>query len=314
MTHAQPTTRPARDFNPFDPDQDYAYRLWRDWKLEHAPTRLEDLLVEVRDPLRLTPAEHLAILDRCALSNMALYACSPDLEQDKDIPRAIGHAFGLEHLDHNLLADEDAITSLTVNTEGAHPQYIPYTDRPIQWHTDGYYNPPRQQVHGLILHCARPAAEGGENDLFDPELAYIFLRDINPAYVQALMQPDAMTIPAREDENGIARMAQTGPVFTVDTQRLSLHMRYTARTRSIEWKQDPLVEEARLCLHELLESDTPYRLQGRLERGMGLICNNVLHTRHRFRDRPGTGARLLYRARFLDRIGGTGLMEMCTWK
>jgi hypothetical protein len=51
------------------------------------------------------------------------------------------------------------------------------------------------------------------------------------------MAPDAMTIPARTDEDGVARPAQSGPVFSVDVQG-ALHMRYTARTRSIAWKDD----------------------------------------------------------------------------
>ena len=42
----------------------------------------------------------------------------------------------------------------------------------------------------------------------------------------------------RTDEQGIARAAQTGPVFSIDPASGDLHMRYTARTRSIEWKQD----------------------------------------------------------------------------
>jgi len=37
---------------------------------------------------------------------------------------------------------------------------------------------------------------------------------------------------------------------------------------------------------------------------MGVICNNVLHTRSAFRDDPAH-PRLLYRARYYDRIRGT---------
>jgi hypothetical protein len=35
---------------------------------------------------------------------------------------------------------------------------------------------------------------------------------------------------------------------------------------------------------------------------MGLVCNNVLHDREAFADDPAS-PRLLYRARFLDRVG-----------
>jgi hypothetical protein len=35
--------------------------------------------------------------------------------------------------------------------------------------------------------------------------------------------------------------------------------------------------------------------------GMGLVCNNVLHTRNAFSDSPGH-RRLLYRGRYYDRL------------
>jgi hypothetical protein len=47
--------------------------------------------------------------------------------------------------------------------------------------------------------------------------------------------------------------------------------------------------------------DTPHALRLRLESGMGLICNNVLHARSAFRDDPAR-PRLLFRARYYDRI------------
>jgi hypothetical protein len=45
------------------------------------------------------------------------------------------------------------------------------------------------------------------------------------------MRPDAMTIPARMDEDNVARPEQGGPVFAVDPEQGFLTMRYTARTR-----------------------------------------------------------------------------------
>jgi alpha-ketoglutarate-dependent taurine dioxygenase len=153
----------------------------------------------------------------------------------------------------------------------------------------------------MVLHCVRSAAQGGENHLLDPELAYLLLRDENPDHIRALMLPDAMLIPERADEQGIARAAQAGPVFSQDGNG-NLHMRYTARTRSIAWKQDSDVLAAVAAIERLLaDPDSPYILQARLEPGMGLLCNNVLHDRAAFSDDPAH-PRLLYRARYLDRI------------
>jgi alpha-ketoglutarate-dependent taurine dioxygenase len=213
------------------------------------------------------------------------------------------------HLDSNMLADEDAITSLEVMPEKSGRGYIPYSNRRLLWHTDGYYNTPAQRVRAFVLHCVRPAAEGGENALLDPEIAYLQLRDENPGHIQALMAPDAMTIPANDEAGGI-RPAETGPVFSVDPMTGSLHMRYTARTRSIVWKDDASTRAAVQALEALLHGSSPYVFRHRLVAGQGLLCNNVLHNRTAFTDAVDKGmTRLLYRARYYDRIAGTGLIN-----
>lgn len=296
---AAPDRRVAAMGNPFDLDDEPAYRAWREAKLADAPRSIEPLLVEVRDPFALSPAERDALLDRCARFNMAIYR-APAGEPDPALPRALGRQLGLLRLDANWLADEDGISPITVR-DGAGPAaaFIPYTNRAIKWHTDGYYHPAERAIRGMLLHCVRPAAGGGTNRLLDHELAYLALRDADPAHVRALLAPDAMTIPARTDEGGVARAAQSGPVFSVDAGG-RLHMRYTARTRSIEWKDDAATRAAVAALEQLL-ADSPHVLRARLEPGMGLVCNNVLHDREAFVDDPQR-PRLLYRARFLDRV------------
>jgi len=295
---AAPAT--ARRASPFELDDDAAYERWREWKLAVRPATIEALTVTVADPRALSAAEREALLDRIRRANMALYR-SPALAEDKELPRALGAQLGLRQLDANWLADEDGISQIKVSgqTDGR-GGFIPYTDRPIRWHTDGYYHPAGRRICGMILHCVRPAASGGVNGLLDHELAYIALRDASPAHVRALMQPDAMTIPAREDEDGVARPAQAGPVFAVDADG-SLHMRYTARTRSIEWKADAATRAAVAALEALLGGDTPWILRTRLGPGEGLVGHNVLHERSAFEDDPAR-PRLLYRARYLDRV------------
>jgi alpha-ketoglutarate-dependent taurine dioxygenase len=290
--------------NPFDLADDRAYRAWRDRKLAAHPSRIEDLVVEVRDPRRLTAGEHAALLDRCRRANMVLYASRCGADPDKDIPRLLGRQFGLERLDANLLADDDGITPLAVAESGGRASFIPYTNRPIRWHTDGYYNPPERNIRGMVLHCVTPAASGGDNALLDHEMAYLLLRDANPDFIRALSAPDAMTIPPRTDEDGIARPEQSGPVFSVDPATGALHMRYTHRTHSIAWKADAATLAAVDALKTLLGSGSPFIFHGRMESGMGLLCNNVLHDRSAFTETPSQ-RRLLYRARYYDRIAGT---------
>jgi alpha-ketoglutarate-dependent taurine dioxygenase len=287
--------------SPFHPDNATGYQSWRASKLTDYPTRSEDLIVPVRDPRQLSDAEYSALWCHIAKTNMAIYASSMGESEDKDGPRLLSAQFGLTHLDANWLADEDGISSLTPQDEGAakRGEFIPYTHHRIRWHTDGYYNPPERRIFAMTLHCVREADDGGANDLFDHELAYIALRDANPEHIRALMAADAMTIPARVDESGTAREDETGPALCVaDAQ---LHLRYTARTKSIAWKQDAATQAALKALEELLESRPAGVFTLKLQPGMGLICNNVLHTRSGFTDRP-EHRRLLYRARYHDHL------------
>ena len=275
------------------------YLRWRERKLARYPRRAADLIVEVRDPRRLSDSEVEEILRVCGAANMAVYASPLADVADKDNARRLGARLGLARLHANPLADEDGISSLEVAPEKSGRGYIPYSNRRLLWHTDGYYNAPEQRIRAFILHCVRPAAAGGENRLLDPEIAYLLLRDADPRYVAALSAPDAMTIPANEEDPAAQRAAQTGPVFSDGGG--ALHMRYTARTRSIEWQPDEVTQAAVRHLKQILDSDSPYVFRLRLQGGHGLVCNNVLHDRSAFTDAPGEG-RLVYRARYFDRV------------
>ncbi|MDH5571315.1 MAG: TauD/TfdA family dioxygenase, partial [Gammaproteobacteria bacterium] len=272
------------------------------------PMSVADLVVEIDNPLALTASEKASILERCQKMNMAVYQLkNPSGDPaDKDPIKKLGEQMGLARLDSNLCADNDSITSLKVVADGRHQTYIPYSTYKISWHTDGYYNSLDHQIHGLFLHCVTPAMKGGENALMDHEIAYIHLRDTNPDYIHALMQPDAMTIPANEENGSVIRNEQTGPVFSVDPTDGHLHMRYTARTRSIVWKNDNMTKKAAACLSEFLNSDSEFIFRHTLQSGQGLISNNVLHDRTAFEDSDNEAdKRLLYRARYFDRIANT---------
>ncbi len=285
--------------SPFDLADNDAYQRWREHKLAHAITATHELIVEIKNPLAVTAAERAELLSRGRRSNMAIYA-SP-VTMDEAMLQQFAAQFGLVRLDANWLAGERGITRITVcHGDGKRQTYIPYTDRAIKWHTDGYYNPPERQIRGMVLHCAQSAGTGGENRVMDHEIAYLLLRDANPDFIRALSAPDAMTIPERVDETDGVRPAQSGPVFSVDDAG-NLHMRYTARTRSIEWKADEATRAAVAKLEQILAADSPHIHGLRMENGMGLLCNNVLHDRTAFTDDPHQ-PRLLFRARYLDRL------------
>ncbi len=276
------------------------YARWRDQKLAEAPQQLDSLLVEVQDPRQLSESERGAILERCRRANMAVYVTALGEEPDKSIPRRLGEQLGLVQFDQNPGADEDAITSLSVRFDAPHTRFIPYTNRPLAWHTDGYYNAPDRQINAFILHCVRPAADGGSNGLIDPEMLYILLREQDPEHIRALTHAGVLTIPANSADAGEQRPASVGPVFRRGPNS-HLALRYTDRRRNVQWLKDAPTQAAVGALRDLLEDPKTPSFEARLEPGSGLVCNNVLHRRSRFTDhaeRP----RLLYRARFYERI------------
>ena len=83
-------------------------------------------------------------------------------------------------------------------------------------------------------------------------------------------------------------------------------MRYTARTRSITWRDDPMTKDAVNALVKILNGNDQLMLTGRLDAGQGILCNNVLHNRTGFDPDPkNQSARVIFRVRFHNRVKGS---------
>jgi alpha-ketoglutarate-dependent taurine dioxygenase len=286
---------------PFDLGARDAYENWREAKLAAFPASAQSCVINIRDLAQPSPAEIDAVAESCARANMAIFTLdgAPDVGQARSALPAFAAHFGLDAHERHRSAADDGVVALEVSSVRARGGFIPYTDRPLNWHTDGYYNDPSAPIRAFILFCVRQAPTGGDNQLLDPDIAYIRLRDENPALVAALMHPRAMTIPAHAEDNGDVRPASVGPVFSIDAAGGALVMRYTARTRNIAWRDDADTAAAVAYLDRLLRDGDPLIFHHRLEPGQGLICNNVLHNRTRFEDAAQAGSgRLLYRMRF----------------
>ncbi|HHJ15953.1 MAG TPA: taurine catabolism dioxygenase TauD [Gammaproteobacteria bacterium] len=301
MTAFPETTLQAAAGSPFDLDDTAAYVAWRTHKLAAYPQAVDELRVAVAHGGELSGAELGKAHRALQRANFFIYHL-PEPGGDKPLVRQLGRRFGLERLDNNLCADDDGISSLRVVERRREGEYIPYTNKRLNWHTDGYYNRPDEQIRAVILHCVQPAATGGESALLDHEIAYILLRDADPELVRALMAPDAMRIPPNVQDGRVIRPAQGGPVFSVDSGG-HLHMRYSARARNIDWKGNSTTHAAAEFLLNLFQQDSPYIFRHQLKSGEGILGNNVLHCRTSFEDDPaGSQTRLLYRARYFDRV------------
>ena len=276
-----------------------SYRQWRDQKLYDYPEAVEQLVVNISNPYRLAIDEKNTLLRICQKTNLVFYKVAHKYAEDKSIVSAISKQLGFTQIGTNLCADQDRISSIQVVGDGKSSAYIPYTSKPLNWHTDGYYNQDEHRIRAFLMHCARPAYSGGSNTYLDPEIVYILLRDEDPTYIEALMDKNAMMIPANLEDNEQIRDEKVGPVFLLDPQTQTLYMRYTARSRNVLWKDNATANQARSRLLDIIK-DSRYQFRHRLRTGEGVICNNVLHNRAAFIDHP-TATRLLYRARFYDR-------------
>jgi hypothetical protein len=284
--------------SPFDLENDDTYQFWRASKLAQQA---------MPEAISIASAENLhnneinAIKQSCQQHNFTHFRYQKAPIDPTPALQHLGQQLGLLSLDENLCAEEDGLTQITVKDTDTEHNYIPYSNKPLGWHTDGYYNSNDQQIYAWLLYCAQPAAEGGENGLLDHDIAYIRLRDENPEWIKALMQADAFTIPPNIEKGITLRPAHSGPVFSISANGQQLHMRYSARQRNIIWKQDTGTQEAAAFLRELFQQDDEYILELRLAQGEGIISNNILHKRNGFTDNL-TNKRMMYRARYYERI------------
>ena len=294
----------------FTLDDDEAYRLWRREKLARLERARKSSPTPIANPLALTKVEREALSAQIADANMALYSWSVTPPSDPELDEwllAFTSSFGLRAVEDHRSANCNGVVRIEIAQGGGRRGYIPYTDKAISWHTDGYYNyhGPSHCVRAMILHCARAAQDGGENRLLDHELAYLRLRDEDADATLLLLHPRAMTIPEATDESGRFRAKNVGPVFFVDAAG-ALAMRYTARKKFVEWR-NAATRAAAEKLFALIESDPMIR-RVKLASGQGVLCNNVLHDRTGFVDNQ-LRARLLCRIRFHNRIDNASRSE-----
>ena len=252
----------------------------------------DDLMVEIADPSALRDDERTALLNNCARAGLSFYRMATS---EQSAVTDVWRQLGLRTAERTPESKSD-IRDITVV---AGSRYIPYTDAPLCWHTDGYYS--ERAVLSFAMHCVRPAARGGENAYFNPEVLYRLLQDDSPAHVEALARADAITIPANVVDGRTVRAAYSAPVFSFDAEG-GLHTRWTERARHIRWADDEGVEAARRACQKILRTDNTHRINKRLVAGEGVVCNNVLHSRSAFDDDPAA-PRLLYRGRYYERVG-----------
>jgi len=286
--------------SPYLLENEGEYQAWRARKLNYRQEVSATRVFELDQQGRLSRSMLPLLRKQVAAYNFVIFQSVGELGKAEFL--ALNRQFGLVALDANLGADEDKVTSLqVVGDTDSRARYIPYTNRAMNWHTDGYYNPFARRIDAFALYCVNQAARGGGNYLFDHEMMYMLIRDRSPSALVALMRNDMLRIPANVQQNQVIRAEESGPVFSLQSSSCMLSMRYTSRPQNIVWKTDKNSTAALNLVREILMQGSAM-VEVQLQPRQGIVCNNVLHGRQAFHDTLDQPARLIYRARYHDAI------------
>lgn len=283
--------------SPFILENETEYKNWRQTKLELYPLNINKFSIPL-DINNFQKKDLDLIKFNMNKYNFALYNFKSELTNNE--LENFCTMLNLNNSISNLFSDSKNISDIKDHKDTNNNQigeYIPYTNKPLNWHTDGYYYPLNNSVKSFLLHCVNPAHRGGENLLLDHEILYILIRDHNPSYIKILMENNIMGIP--RNKNNAESTNINGPVFFIDDE-YSLNMRFTSRQQNIVWKKSDIIDKIKKFIFNFIESDTKYITKILLKKNQGYIANNILHKREKFFDNKNK--RLLKRIRFSKKL------------
>lgn len=247
---------------------------WAEEKERNIPQNIDGISVNIHDINNVKTSEIAKIKETINRYNSCIYSSSVPLESNITLLK-FAELVGMRTYDCNNLESNEISTITPV--ENNKINYIPYTDKPLNWHTDGYYD--RKPIFSWLLHCVNPATQGGENYLLDHELAlreYVMRHD----NINNLLAADALTIPESKDTS---RAKISTYIFSFENQYKKLHMRFSMRKDNID--TSPKASEAITKLKKIIENDCgKYSLTYKLQKNEGIITNNILHGRNAFKD------------------------------
>jgi len=250
---------------------------WSAKKDLNIPSNIDDLKVSLCDINHVSKTEISQIKQKLTKFNCCIYASGTDLNDNSKIMR-FAQSLGMKTFDsHNI--DDSAISMISADKNENNMRYIPYTNKGLNWHTDGYYD--NKPIFSWLLHCVEPALSGGENFLLDHELAireYVLKHDD----ITCLMNNQAFSIPTDEvAERGVT----SNYVCDMNNEYKKLHMNFSMRKENIILNKDS--KSAMSKLIKIIKEDCKkYHLTYKLSRNEGIVSNNILHGRNSFKDGP----------------------------
>jgi len=247
---------------------------WAEEKERNIPHNIDGIIVNIHDINNVKISEIAKIKETINKCNSCIYSSKIALKSNTNLLKFV-ESVGMRTYDRNNI-ESNEISTITP-LESNKINYIPYTDKSLNWHTDGYYD--KKSIFSWLLHCVHPATHGGENYLLDHELA---LREYVLRYddINNLMSEDALTIPESKDTS---RSEISTYIFSIKNQYKKLHMRFSMRKDNIG--TSPKAGDAVTKLKQTIENDcAKYSLTYKLQKNEGIITNNILHGRKAFKD------------------------------
>ncbi len=272
------------------------YKRWEELKLNNFISHPGNLIVEINQAESLKKSEKLKIMELLDQQNLVFYEFKNMKGTTVDAVLSLSKQIGLEDFDYNLRTDKTGLTSIVAQDNPLNEdEYVPFTTKPLNWHTDGYYNLLDESIHSWLLHCDKPAKQGGENEFLDHEIAYILFNRVN-TNISSLMDNNAYVIP-KNIKTG--RSSVNSYVFSFNNVYGKLHMRFTMREKNIHWNKNIANEINEL--KQIIQNSKNYQIKYKLDSGQGAITNNILHNRSSFTNSDNQ-TRLIYRIRSKKRV------------
>ena len=247
---------------------------WAEEKEKNIPQNTDEIIVNIHDINDVKISEIAKIKETINKYNSCIYSSKVALKTNTNLLKFV-ESVGMRTYDCNNIESNEISTITPLQNNKIN--YIPHTDKSLNWHTDGYYD--KKSIFSWLLHCVNPATQGGENYFLDHELAlreYILRNDD----VNNLMAEDALTIPESKDTS---RSEISTYVFSFKNQYKKLHMRFSMRKDNIGTSRK--ANSAMTKLREIIENDcAKYSLTYKLQKNEGIITNNILHGREAFKD------------------------------
>ena len=270
------------------------YKRWADKKLAGFTNKIDNLLVEINNPLNISSAEKNQIIQIINANNMVFFSVNKQAPNMKEQIKSYASMLGMGDYELDSKSDIDGLTEIKIYEKSNQESgYIPYSDKPLNWHTDGYYNDRENSILSWLLYCVSPSENGGVNRYMDHEIAYILYNE-NYQNIGKLMISDSYIIPENKS-NG--RVEIRNPVFSFEKQKLN--MKFTMRGKNIIWNNK--IKDDVNDLKKIIENSHDYHITHKLQSGQGIIANNVIHMRTAFTNSENNN-RLLYRLRSKKRV------------